>query len=426
MEQIAADSPGSLDEIKARAELDMARERPEAAIKRLKQAVADHPEWPEPWIAQVEIAQNAGQQEDALNLLAEADKHLPQNQQLFQARISYWLRRGDNQTPNALVQMINDLEPFPAETRTQLTEYLANALSSVNESAESLRLWKQLAAQAPDTLRYQIATFDQAFRLQDDASMQQATKAIRSIDGAESYLAAYADAARLVTLARRDATQLDKARASVNNLANKWPGKGRVSLLRAELAEIERNTEAAIAAYREAIQRGETQPIIIRRLVKLLYDRKEYDEADKAIRELRDQGNVAGADFDRIEAEVSAVTRGDKTTEDLADAAVKGSTNFDDYVWRGQILMALAAAREDLSRADRTQRYLDKAEQSYIKAAEELAPKKPEAWIALTRSTSANSTPKPPNVPSKKPRNSPARQVAAITLARGYEILGRN
>src|SRR5207249_1534002 len=114
------------------------------------------------------------------------------------------------------------------------------------------------------------------------------------IEGEDGSLWRYGEAALLIRQAQDgDTPDLDDARALLAEVARRRPAWSRVPLLEATLAEVTGDAEEAIKSYQAAIDRGERQPGIVRRVVHLLFERRRYVEADQVIRKLPGQAPIS-------------------------------------------------------------------------------------------------------------------------------------
>ena len=166
---------------------------------------------------------------------------------------------------------------------------------------------------------------------------------------------------------RGNSKELSQARALASEIAERRPNWWGQSILSAQIAEIEGNTDEAIRNYRRAFQLGYRQSAMARRLVALLNEEGAYDQIDEVVSSLNDRGMPAedlimstaiGAlrqhNFERA---VSLARRG----------CPEGSTSFADHLILARV--CLAASR------------LDEAGKEFRRALE-LAPGVPVVWVS--------------------------------------------
>src|SRR5262249_17861084 len=150
---------------------------------------------------------------------------------------------------------------------------------------EAERLWGRVAEQLPTDLDVRSHLFDLAVRAGDDAAAQRLAKEFRRIEGDNGVLWRHAEASRLVLAARKrpDPGGLAEARRLLAEAAARRPSWPKPAILEADIALLEGNADGAIEAYRRAVDLGAGDPEVARRLVRLLYSRQRYKEAEETL-----------------------------------------------------------------------------------------------------------------------------------------------
>jgi tetratricopeptide (TPR) repeat protein len=87
---------------------------------------------------------------------------------------------------------------------------------------------------------------------------------------------------------------LDEARALAAQIAQRRPRWANGFALNGQIAEIAGSADQAIENYQHAIELGNVQPWLVRRLVSLLDQRKRFDEIERLAQLLRDQETARG------------------------------------------------------------------------------------------------------------------------------------
>jgi tetratricopeptide (TPR) repeat protein len=423
------DAPGALDVARLGAQIDVirardadARNRPDeakqhmdSARRRLTAARDANAEDPAPWAVLADFERQAGRPSEALALLDEAERRLgPAVPELIEARAMFLAAQGGDAALAALRRLVPRREGLPPAGRDAVTEMLARALTQLGVPREALPLWAELAKRQPESRATATAYFEAAYRAGDDAAMRAAVAALRRIDGEKGTTWRAAEAARLAAAARAGDTKAPAAaHALLAEIRRSDPGNGRADLVEAELAEATGAPEAAIAAYRAALDHDEIQPAAVRRLVQLLYERKDYAGADAAIRALAAAG-IAEGPLRRLAAEVSLGTGDTEAARHAADAARRlvpaDSKDWRDQVWLGQMLMAAGETDEALAA---------------LRQAVATAPDVPAARLALVEGLLRAGKPaEAATALDEAAKALPADRGTAL-LARGYELLGR-
>src|SRR5262249_23202087 len=127
-----------------------------------------------------------------------------------------------------------------------------------------------------------------------------------------------------------------------------------------------------LAEYLRAVELGERRVAVLRRAVDLLYEGKRYGEADQLIRQLQPAGPLSPA-LQKLAAEISLYNRDPQRALELAEGAVAAnSRNWEDQIWRAQVLLAFP---DDPVKKDEARKALRRAV--------ELADGKSAPWVAL-------------------------------------------
>jgi tetratricopeptide (TPR) repeat protein len=187
--------------------------------------------------------------------------------------------------------------------------------------------------------------------------------------------------------------------------ADWWGGP----LLQGELAELRGELDTAIADYFRAIELGNSQPNVARRLVGLLNQRQEFDQIDRVVQMLQDRG-VALEDLTSVSA-WSAIRKKDfERGIALARQAFPAtSTRATDHLSLGQVLVA-AGRRADGEKE--------------LKRAVELGPDIPDAWLAYVQFLVQTKQIEPAKAAIESARKALPTDRSAVTLARCFALLG--
>ncbi|AGA26775.1 tetratricopeptide repeat protein [Singulisphaera acidiphila] len=352
------------DALAARGQFDEARER-------LQQAQKSEPNRVDLWIALANLAGRQGKYEDLFSVLDEAQRRLGDRVELRLARANSWSQRGGAGAGKALESLTEHLEAFSDDDRIRLENGLADGFAQIGDVRRAEQLWTHVAERRPDDLRAATRLFDLALRVgdhSDEEALSRAVERLRHIEGEDGVLWRFGEATLLVRQARQgDSKRFDQARLLLAEAAKRRPEWSQVPLLEAAIAEQEGAPEPAADAFIRAIDRGERQPVVIRRVVELLNRQRRYEEADRVVQKLLDQGQSTGI-LGQLAAEKALRHQDRKEALELASRAVSSqSRDYRDHLWLGQVYW---------SAGERV-----KAEASFRRALE-LADTVPETWIA--------------------------------------------
>lgn len=385
----------------ARAEALVARDQPEEARKLLEQARADRPGRPALWTALARLAESRGDYPAARRILEEARQRLGDG---IDWRLE-WLRFLElSGGTRALAELEEGLEKFPAVEQHRLLWELTEAHYRYGNLAEAERLARSLAARLPHDLRSRVLLIDLALRSGKEADLDRLLPEVRRIEGEDGAQWRLGEAARLILRARQGARHdLPRARAYLTEAARRRPEWARIPLAEAAVDELEGNAERAIQDYQRAQELGDRQPAVARRLAQLLYERRRYGEADRA---LRGQEEVS-----RLAAEVALANgQADRAVDIARRVVAPQSRDYRGQLWLAHILEAAGRPAE--------------AEQT-LRAAVRQSGATPETWVALVRFLATARQPaRAQEVMQDLQRHLTAEQVP-LTLASCEEAVGR-
>ena len=124
----AAASPGVPEATVLKAEVLLARGKPDAAEALLQKACDANPKKPEYWVALATLAAHHGERFASLAVLREAEKAVGDNVQLRLAHARFWASQPDEkQRREALAALKKDADKLPTDDRPRLLAGLAEA-----------------------------------------------------------------------------------------------------------------------------------------------------------------------------------------------------------------------------------------------------------------------------------------------------------
>jgi predicted Zn-dependent protease len=160
---------------------------------------------------------------------------------------------------------------LPVRDRPAFLDRLAVVESHLGEPDRAREHLRELAGLQPINVQVLMGLFDLAMQAADQAGAQEIVTKTRVIEGERGTHWRFQQASYLLDQARRGRTKdLDAARSLAAQIAGQRPHWWGGSVLLAELAELEGQTEEAIRNYTRAIEQGNAQPTLVRRLVGLL------------------------------------------------------------------------------------------------------------------------------------------------------------
>jgi tetratricopeptide (TPR) repeat protein len=368
-----------------RAEALVAQGQPGRARDLLKAARDAHPDRIELWIALAELADRHETAESALVILRDAEGRFGHRVALQLGRIQHWASRGGTRAPQGLAQLERDLANWTEGDQELLLRGLADAYLRTGDPGAANRLVGRLVERRPLDLGLRFTQFELALQLGDEAAMKHILDELQAIEAEPQSpekkagpLWRCAKARYLLWTMRRGGRgaiqpeMLDEAHVLLSE-AGRWrPSWPLIPLCTAEIDDWAGNSDRAIRDYLRAIELGMSNSAIIRRVVQLLYDLRRYEQADRVIRQVQEQGLGSGdAEFQRLAAEVSLRANDPARALNLARQTIPvDSKDYRDHLWLGQLYWA---AGEPVKAEPELRRAVD------------LAGDAPEVWVILVQ-----------------------------------------
>jgi len=354
-----------------RADLLTAQGRLDDARSLLSAAQAKDPRNLPYRLALARLTQRQGKGPAALQILDQAEKELGPSQDIQLARLDYWGRQGGAAARAAVARLAEDRGRIPAADQPAFLGRLASVEVQLRELSLARQHGRELAELQPDDVHVRLTLFDLSLEAGDQGDAASLVKEVRQIEGDTGMFWRFAQAALLIDKARRGASRnLDEARALAAEISERQPDWWVGPSLNGEIAELAGSTDQAIDFYIRAVELGNLQPSLARRLVGLLTQRNRPDEIDRVAQVFRDRG-VPLDDITIVKA-LSAIRKQDfdggiaLARQVFSDT----STSYSDHLTLGRLYM-------DAGRSDEAGKE--------FRRAVELGPGVPACWLDYVR-----------------------------------------
>lgn len=405
----------SADVILARAQLHLVRDEADKAEALLVKAANEQPQEPQFWAALVALADR----KDA----AKAAQYLNQGQSkagdkvlLRLARAGLLAKGQDGKAAREQInQLLQGIEKMGPEDQAQLLNGLGAAQYQAGNVEEARRLWTKMCdlPRYRNDMRVRLLLFDLA--LQQGEGVQQALDDIRELEKGHGAFHRYGNALRLTWEAKKgtkDRKQaLDEARQELDFARRQQPRWPAPCLALAEIDDLTGNPEGAIKNLRDAIDLGETSPVVVKRLVNALYRQNRVAEANQEIKKLQRLSNQGDDLLNLVALSYIQEKNPSQAVKTIEAAKLLNSNDYKEYLSRG-LIYDMAGKRTE-------------AEQNLRKAVT-LAEKEPAPWIGLVRFLAAHGGDAVARTEMEKARKSLPPEKVNLTLAQCYEALGLN
>jgi tetratricopeptide (TPR) repeat protein len=406
--------PDAIEVPLLRAEALVAQGRLDQAREVLTKARNREPKQVEFWTALAALAEKEGKAEEAAQILDKAAEQTGDQVGLRLAWARWWTGCREPKAVEALNKLADHLENFSSKDQALLLRGLAAAQHQAGHLAEARSLWTRLAALPPaaNDLSLRLLLFELALQAGDEPAMSRLLGEMQRMEGPQGPLNNFCQALWLIQQAQRGNKEvMDKAQALLDVVASQRPTWAAVPLARADLEELSGKPDQVIFHFRRALELGERNPRVLRRLVDLLYQQQRYDEADQEIRKLQQQAPLEN-DLQRLAVAVSLQNQDPARAVQLALQTVDAdSKDYRDYLWLGRVL---AAAGRPTAEAEKQ-----------LRRAVELAADVPETWLALVQYLAGANLKEEADKVIDQARSRLPKDKAALALAQCYEASGR-
>ena len=407
-----------------RAEILLADERAEEADALLAAAQEKFPKSTELPIVRAQLASQRGDSQKAEEILAGIEKATGDRVAVLLGRARLMVQRDGAKALPELKNIAANTQGLSDADKIRLWSGLTGLIGQMGDDAYLQQLCQRLAKADPNNIRVLFMLFEIAVRQQDDGAMQDALDQIEAVEGRGPFWL-YGQAMRLSLLSKgKNDQQLQQALKYLQTAREQRPSWSRLPLLQGSICDQLGQTEQALKYYEEALDMGNRNPGLVRRLARLYQGQRRFNDAYKVIMLLEGRGVESTADQLRQESQIKAGAN--RLEEALADAkkVVTESEQYNDFVWLGQLL-AIRGQRAKAEGKDPEALELFGQAEDALRRAVELKGDIAETWVVLIQFLSAtDQTAKAEEAIRQAQAKIPAKD-APIALAQCYEAIGQ-
>ncbi len=424
LDALDSQEPGSPETAVLRAEIAAGDGDNEGAEKILLEAGQKHPESVNLLLTLATLALRTGDAATADRLITDAEHRFGRTAAILSAKARFLA--ASDLTPDALAaglsQIASQGEALPNQEKLRLLNSLTVLAIQSDLADLAKRLCRELSTLAPSSLRVRLLLFDLAIRAKDYQTVEPVLEEIARIEG-RGPLWNYGQAVYLFL--KSSATDHAALRSALNHLdqaAVQRPNWARLQSLRGVIQEQLGDEAAAINAYLSAVELGDRDLTTIRRVTPLLYKKQRFLEADRIVRSMEERQVPLSADVDRLASTISLQLENYDRALNMARRAAETSSDYRDHAWYGTVLSVLANRAQTSGQTAHTEEQLKLAEAQFRKAVE-LAPKTPEAWIALMQFYARSGQKEKAEAAIQETRAALEGGLAPLALGQCYETL---
>jgi tetratricopeptide (TPR) repeat protein len=335
VERVARIFPQETETRLLRAKLHALRGQFDEARKIRNELFAERKMEPAVWIAHAEQVAHDRTPTEAIQVLADGRKQLSDPPALRSEQIRYLVSSKEPNAVTKLEELAEGIDQYPVPVRVELLREITDAATVMGASDLTNRMIDRILAIRPNDLPTLQLRFDQRLNGTDAAALEQLLAEIRQANGEEGPTTRFCRARYLLWKAHRkdDRSGLREAFGLLEGLEAERAGDARLSRGKAYIAELEGRTDAALTYYQQAVQRGDTDLQVIRKLSTLLDQKGRHAEAQEVLAKLNETAR-SDSNILRLMAELSL--KGNDRNQALVQAAKavsEDSTNVADLTW---------------------------------------------------------------------------------------------
>jgi tetratricopeptide (TPR) repeat protein len=369
LEELAKNPAAAVMAALLQAEANAARGQPGEARKVLERAARAHPGDADLTLALADLAAGRGEFDEAVRRLNDTQGKAGRTLEERVARLDAWAQHGSREAARSLEEAAHEFEHLAEADQVALLCHLVALYLQADKQGEWLRLCRKLVDKPLHDLAAAQQLLEAVMPAGDPELMTTVVNRLRALEGEGGTAWRYGAAAVLVAYARAGQPKaLAPARGWLDIVISVRPGWPKPALLLGQIEEMEGHTDRAVDHYLKAFDLGDRQPGAVYRLVQLLAQRGRDGDADRVVRQYRQQ-TALGRDFARQAAEIALQAGNFDHALELAGEVVPADdANFRDHLWLARLLTGMAKRQE--------------AERALYRATE-LAPRVPDTWVAL-------------------------------------------
>ena len=393
-----------------RADVEVLRDKPAGALAILESACQVHPDQPALYLALAEIASAQLDPARAAAALAGGDKAMKDRPDWLWFRIDRLSAPGEGADAE-LALLESRVEALPEDKRGPLARHLVEVHQRRGAHGDVKRLCFWLLCRQDNDTQVRLWLIESLLAQNDLAGAKRHLVELRKHEGEKGLGWRCASAELLLRQTGPDEkARLEEARGLIAFASAARPNWPHPIFLRAQLADKEGKTDAALADFRRVLDLGDYRPLALNRVLEILDGKQQWADA-LAVCEVALQKGALDRGMQKVAVDFALKANRKPRACDLAALLVsEGGRNYRDQIWLGNVLDAAARSLAALAAFER---------------ARDLAPDATEPYLALMahhvrhrRRHQAAEVLEQMKTALDEPR-------AALAVARGHEILAR-
>ena len=393
-----------------RADMEVLRDKPGAALATLENACKVHPDQPALYLALAEIASGQGDPARAEAALARGDEAMKDRPDWLWSRIDR-LSAPREGADAELALLESRVEALPEDKRGPSARHLVEVHERRGNHGDVERLCLRLLGRHEADAHVRLWLVESLLAQNDLAGAKRHLAELRKHEGEKGLGWRCASAELLLRQAGPgEKERLEEARGLIAFASEARPNWSKPIFLRARLADKEGKTDAALADYRRVLDLGDYRPLALNRVLEILDGKKQWADAF-AVCDVALQKGALDRGLQKVAVDLALKANRKGRACDLAALLVpEGGREYRDQIWLGNVLDAATRPLAALAAFER---------------ARELAPDATEPYLALMAHHARHRRRHEAAEVLEQMKKALDEQRAALAVGRGYEILAR-
>ncbi|NLE38846.1 MAG: tetratricopeptide repeat protein, partial [Pirellulaceae bacterium] len=376
------------------------------------------------WGSLVRLADRQKDWDASDKLIRNAQESLGDGVQARLLRARSLARRHGADAASEIRKLLDNTEEFSAAERIQLWYTLAAIAFNVGDYETVRKNCRSILELEPANLDVHKLRFQLAATEGDIDEMDESLERIKQIEGKPSAFRHYAEARRLLAISEKGGSDelLRQALSQLTLAEQLSPRWEAISVLAGTIHEKLGQSNAAIDAYLEAIELGDDNPALVRRVAQLLIRANRLQEADRMFRQLAERQQVLSGDLERQISWVKTRMGDFDAAIDPARKTAAATNKTEDLVWLGQLLGIVGRRMQSEGQDEEARVLFDEGEQALRRAVVQKMDA-PEPWIALIQFYGQAGQKEKARQTINRARLTLTTTAAATVLGQCYEVL---
>jgi tetratricopeptide (TPR) repeat protein len=370
------------------------------------------------WLMLADVARRQEKPDEALAIIETARKKIGPRVEWDLALIRHWARIGGDEGEKQLGRLVTQRHQWKGPDRERFLTALVSALTTTGASwGVQEKLLEELAQEQHGNIAVLRLLCEGCYGQGYVEKVRIWADQITRVEGEGGPAGAYGEALYCLARGPDDPEKREEARQHLARAAKLQPSWAQIAVLEGEVADRQGRREEAAQKFRRAVELGEIRLPVLRRAVRLLYELRQYRDAEAMLERMPRQARLSG-DLGRVSAllALSGVGEGvepkelrQRALQTAREVARAGKDDYQDLVFLGQVAGLAGEYREAIEVLERARGH---------------SPTVPDAWVALISVLSRTDLARAKKTLVEAEAKLPADR-AGLALASCHEMVGQ-